>query len=402
MYVAGDPSIGLVFLTCLGGALSAGGAGAINHAVDRDIDRMMARTADRPVASGRVSPARGDRLRRAARLRLLRPARAHRQPAGRGALALRPARLRLRLHALAEAHDAAEHRDRRRRRRGAAAGRLGGGHRRAQRHRPLPLRDRLLLDPAPLLGALAADEGRVREGRRADAAGGPRRGRDPPPDPPLHRAALRGDPAALLRRRLRRRLPGRLDDAGRRLHLLRGAPAAQRRPPLGAAHLPLLARLPGAALRRDGRRRQSSSGVPDRNPAVDRETARAQHERRAWWPAASPRRSSPSPSSSPCSTSPNEHERAPRHPRARRAGLRAAPLLGARLLRPRRRRDRLRHLRRGVHLPRLDLRGRRRDLLPRRLPQHGPRRDPRLLPPAAQAEGSRRRPPGRDDLPPQG
>jgi protoheme IX farnesyltransferase len=56
MYVAGDPSIGLVFLTCLGGALSASGAGAINHAVDRDIDRKMARTADRPVASGRVSP----------------------------------------------------------------------------------------------------------------------------------------------------------------------------------------------------------------------------------------------------------------------------------------------------------------------------------------------------------
>ncbi len=57
MYVAGDPSIGLVFLTCLGGALSAGGAGAINHAIDRDIDRKMARTADRPVASGRVSAA---------------------------------------------------------------------------------------------------------------------------------------------------------------------------------------------------------------------------------------------------------------------------------------------------------------------------------------------------------
>jgi protoheme IX farnesyltransferase len=56
MYVAGDPSLGLVLLTCLGGALSAGGAGAINHAVDRDIDRIMTRTADRPVASGRVSP----------------------------------------------------------------------------------------------------------------------------------------------------------------------------------------------------------------------------------------------------------------------------------------------------------------------------------------------------------
>jgi heme o synthase len=56
MYVAGDPSPGLVALTCLGGALSAGGAGAINHALDRDIDRVMKRTANRPVASGRVSP----------------------------------------------------------------------------------------------------------------------------------------------------------------------------------------------------------------------------------------------------------------------------------------------------------------------------------------------------------
>jgi protoheme IX farnesyltransferase len=55
MYVAGDPSLGLVALTCLGGALSAGGAGAINHALDRDLDRVMKRTADRPVASGRVS-----------------------------------------------------------------------------------------------------------------------------------------------------------------------------------------------------------------------------------------------------------------------------------------------------------------------------------------------------------
>jgi heme o synthase len=56
MYVAGEPSIGLVLLTCLGGALSAGGAGAINHALDRDIDAVMKRTKDRPVPSGRVSP----------------------------------------------------------------------------------------------------------------------------------------------------------------------------------------------------------------------------------------------------------------------------------------------------------------------------------------------------------
>src|ERR671915_817211 len=56
MYVAGDPSVSLVLLTCLGGYLSAGGAGAVNHYWDRDIDARMARTATRPVPSGRVSP----------------------------------------------------------------------------------------------------------------------------------------------------------------------------------------------------------------------------------------------------------------------------------------------------------------------------------------------------------
>jgi protoheme IX farnesyltransferase len=55
MLVAGSPSVELVLLTCLGGYLSAGGAGAVNHAYDRDIDARMARTAGRPVPSGRVS-----------------------------------------------------------------------------------------------------------------------------------------------------------------------------------------------------------------------------------------------------------------------------------------------------------------------------------------------------------
>ena len=56
MYVAGDPSVGLVLLTLLGGSLSAGGAGAVNHYYDRDIDAQMARTATRPVPAGRVRP----------------------------------------------------------------------------------------------------------------------------------------------------------------------------------------------------------------------------------------------------------------------------------------------------------------------------------------------------------
>src|SRR5438067_6269407 len=56
MYVAGDPSPLLVALTCLGGYLSAGGAGAVNHWFDRDIDAQMRRTAGRPLPAGRVSP----------------------------------------------------------------------------------------------------------------------------------------------------------------------------------------------------------------------------------------------------------------------------------------------------------------------------------------------------------
>jgi protoheme IX farnesyltransferase len=56
MYVAGDPSPLLVALTCLGGYLSAGGAGAVNHWFDRDIDSQMARTATRPIPAGRISP----------------------------------------------------------------------------------------------------------------------------------------------------------------------------------------------------------------------------------------------------------------------------------------------------------------------------------------------------------
>jgi protoheme IX farnesyltransferase len=56
MEIAGDPSIGLIALTVVGGYLSAGGAGAVNHWYDRDIDAQMPRTANRPVPAGRVSP----------------------------------------------------------------------------------------------------------------------------------------------------------------------------------------------------------------------------------------------------------------------------------------------------------------------------------------------------------
>jgi heme o synthase len=56
MLVAGSPSIGLIVATCIGGYLSAGGAGAVNHWFDRDIDAQMARTATRPIPAGRIAP----------------------------------------------------------------------------------------------------------------------------------------------------------------------------------------------------------------------------------------------------------------------------------------------------------------------------------------------------------
>ncbi len=43
----------------VGGALACGGASALNHVLDRDIDRLMGpRTASRPVAAGRITPRR--------------------------------------------------------------------------------------------------------------------------------------------------------------------------------------------------------------------------------------------------------------------------------------------------------------------------------------------------------
>src|SRR5579875_1618327 len=55
----GSPQpLALVALT-VGGALACGGASALNHVLDRDIDRLMgSRTASRPVAAGRIAPAR--------------------------------------------------------------------------------------------------------------------------------------------------------------------------------------------------------------------------------------------------------------------------------------------------------------------------------------------------------
>lgn len=52
----GVPDLKLVLLTTLGGYLSAGGANALNMYIDRDIDALMERTAQRPLVTGMVSP----------------------------------------------------------------------------------------------------------------------------------------------------------------------------------------------------------------------------------------------------------------------------------------------------------------------------------------------------------
>ena len=56
---SGVPAWGTFAATMVGLALACGGAGTLNHYLDRDIDKLMgSRTAGRPVASGRIAPER--------------------------------------------------------------------------------------------------------------------------------------------------------------------------------------------------------------------------------------------------------------------------------------------------------------------------------------------------------
>ncbi|WP_331460924.1 heme o synthase [Arthrobacter sp. zg-Y179] len=52
----GIPSLGLILVTMIGGALAAGSAGAFNCYIDRDMDKLMKRTKNRPLVTGEVSP----------------------------------------------------------------------------------------------------------------------------------------------------------------------------------------------------------------------------------------------------------------------------------------------------------------------------------------------------------
>ena len=61
MFVAdpSGPALSTILWTMLGGYLAAGGAGAINHYLDRDRDARMARTRGRPLVAGRIAPLHG-------------------------------------------------------------------------------------------------------------------------------------------------------------------------------------------------------------------------------------------------------------------------------------------------------------------------------------------------------
>lgn len=53
------PGLAVTFWTLLGGSLAAGGSGAVNQYIDREVDQRMTRTARRPIAAGRITPAEG-------------------------------------------------------------------------------------------------------------------------------------------------------------------------------------------------------------------------------------------------------------------------------------------------------------------------------------------------------
>jgi heme o synthase len=61
MFVAdpSGPALSAILWTMLGGYLAAGGAGAINHYLERDRDARMARTRDRPLVARRIEPSHG-------------------------------------------------------------------------------------------------------------------------------------------------------------------------------------------------------------------------------------------------------------------------------------------------------------------------------------------------------
>ena len=188
MYITGlgAPPLSLVGWVLLGGFLMAGGANAINMWFDQDIDHFMSRTKLRPVPSGRIPPraalAFGIGLGSLAFAILWRFANPLSAWLALGGLLFYVLVYTVWLKRSTPQNIVI----------GGAAGAFppAGGLRRhggaPGPRRLLPVRHHLLLDPAPFLGAGAAQEGGVRQGGGADAPGGARRARDQGADAHLH------------------------------------------------------------------------------------------------------------------------------------------------------------------------------------------------------------------------
>src|SRR3954454_16557775 len=228
----GVADVSLIVVTMTGLALACGGASALNHVLDRDIDKLMGtRTRARPLAAERMPPSRALEF------------------------------------GLTLALDAAEHRDRRRRGGRPAARRLRGGHGESDAAGALALPDRLPLDSTALLGACPVDSARLRSGADSDAARCPRRTRNDPADRPVRGGARGGH-----------RVSGRLGSARlrvsrsgapprRRIPLARACPAPRNDTAPSGTALPLPPPLPRAALRRDGGRPPAVMTEPTADPA---------------------------------------------------------------------------------------------------------------------------------------
>ena len=119
----------LILNTLVGGMLAAGGANTLNCVADADIDKVMKRTARRPLARATVPAQPCADLRAGAVRRLVLLAVVDHQPAVRAAGGRDHRVLRLRLHAAAQAPHLAERRLGRGGRLHAGDDRLVGGHR---------------------------------------------------------------------------------------------------------------------------------------------------------------------------------------------------------------------------------------------------------------------------------
>src|SRR3984893_1106382 len=217
----GWPSTGLVILTLMGGALAAAGAGAINCWIDRDIDGEMLRTRRRPLPDGRIAPGHallfGIVLGLMAFVLLTFWVNVLAATLAISGLLFYVFIYTLWLKRWTVQNIVI----------GGAAGALppgvgwGGATPPGGPDGDLSFCRHLPLDAAALLGAGPAPSRRLRPRAGAHAAGGPRRGGRPAPDPRLHPGPGDGHAGHRRHRRSRPGLPRRGGRAGRGLRWAR-------------------------------------------------------------------------------------------------------------------------------------------------------------------------------------